>query len=170
MRKAGLIITMSALLLSACGEPSLRELYPSGDGPDEFVIVPALPLQEPENYSSLPQPTPGGANRTDQNPEADAAAALGGRATSPSGPIPSSDAGIVAYAGRSGVDPAIRAKLASEDEAFRKRQGRFSQIRIFPEDLYDRAYRRQSLDAFATADRFRKAGIPVPAAPPARGR
>ena len=170
MRKAGLTIICGAFLLTACGEPSLRELYPSGEGPDEFVIVPALPLQEPEDYTALPVPTPGGANLTDQNPENDAAVALGGRKGSPSAPVPASDAGLVAYAGRNGVDPGIRAKLAEDDEAFRRRQARFSQIRLFPEDLYDRAYRRQSLDAFATADRFRRAGIPVPSAPPARGR
>lgn len=170
MRKARLIMVMAVFGLSACGEPSLRELVPPGEGPDEFNIVPVLPLQEPESYSALPQPTPGGENRTDQRPEADAIAALGGRATSPEAPIPASDAALVSYAGRSGVDPAIRAKLAEEDEAFRKRQGRFSQIRIVPEDRYDEAYRRQTLDAYATADAFRRAGVPVPSAPPRSGR
>ena len=170
MRKAGLIMIGALLGLAACGEPSLRELQASGDGPDEFIIVPALPLEEPENYTALPQPTPGGVNRTDQQPVSDAALALGGRLGSPDAPIPSVDTGLVSYAQRSGVDPNIRAKLAKEDAAFRKRRARFSQIRIVPEDRYDEAYKRLALDAFATAEAFRRAGIDVPSAPPARGR
>lgn len=170
MRNARLIMAVMVFGLSACGEPSLRELLPPGDGPDEFSIVPTRPLQQPESYSALPQPTPGGANRTDQAPERDAIAALGGQATSPVAPVPGADAAIVNYASRSGRDPGIRAKLAQEDEAFRKRQARFAQIRIVPEDRYDEAYRRQALDAYATAEAFRRAGVPVPSAPPRRGR
>ena len=139
MRKAGLIMIGAAFGLAACGEPTLRQLRAPGDGPDEFIIVPVLPLEEPADVTALPTPTPGGANRTDQLPKNDAALALGGRVESPNAPIPAIDASIVSYAQRTGVDPSIRAKLAKEDEDFRRRQARFTQIRIVPEDLYNRA-------------------------------
>jgi hypothetical protein len=170
MRKTALVAIVATFSLAACGEPSLRELRSPSEGPDEFRIVPALPLQQPESYTVLPEPTPGGANRVDRQPIADVAQSLGGRAGSPNAPVPGADAGLVSYASRSGVDPNIRARLNREDTAFRKRQARFANIKIFPEDRYDEAYKRQTLDAFKTANQFRRAGIPVPSAPPARGR
>lgn len=166
MRKAGLIMIGAAFGLAACGEPSLRNLQNPGDGPDEFIVVPVLPLQQPEDTTTLPKPTPGGSNRSDQQPSSDAAIALGGQLGSPNAPIPSVESGLVSYAQRNGVDPSIRAKLAEEDAAFRKRQGRFTQIRIIREDIYERAYRRQALNPFTVANSYRRAGIPVPSAPP----
>ena len=171
MRKAaGLIIISAVLSLSACGEPKLRDLRNPGNGPDEFRVVPSLPLQQPESYSALPAPTPGSANLADPRPEADAIVALGGRPYSASAPIPGADSGLVSYASRKGVSPNIRTQLAQEDAAFRKRQARFTQIRLFPEDRYEQAYRRQALDPFTAAEQFRRAGVPVPSAPPRRGR
>ena len=170
MRRTALVLAGAAFVLGACGEPQLRELRSPSDGPDEFRIVPNLPLQQPENYADLPEPTPGGANRSDQRPLADVAEALGGRASSPNAQVPASDAGLVAYASRSGVDPNIRADLNREDAAFRKRRGRFSNIKIFPEDRYDEVYRRQALNPFDVAEQFRRAGIAVPSAPPRRGQ
>ena len=117
MRSTSLLIILSALMLSACGEPSLRELRNPGEGPDEFIVSPPLPLQEPENYSSLPQPTPGGANITDPRPLDDVAVSLGGQRTSPSAAVPGADAGLVSYASRKGVSPDIRSQLATEDAA-----------------------------------------------------
>ncbi len=155
-------------LLSACGEPNLRNLRSQGEGPDEFSIVPAKPLAEPESYSALPQPTPGGINRTDQRPLEDAVAALGGQATSPSAPIPGSDAALINHASRFGRDAGIRSTLAAADQRFRDRQRRLSNIRIFREDEYAMIYRRQSLDPAATAAQFRRAGVPTPSAPPSR--
>lgn len=70
---------MALAALVACGRKG--EMIPNEvkSGPDEFSIVPAKPLQEPESYTSLPVPTPGGTNRTDATPNADAIIALGGR-------------------------------------------------------------------------------------------
>ncbi len=166
MRGASLLITLSVLTLSACGEPSLRELRNPGNGPDEFIVAPPLPLQEPESYSALPQPTPGGRNITDPTPLSDATAALGGRATSAAGPVPGVDAGLVSYASRKGVTPGIRTQLANEDEAFRKRQARFANIKLFPVDRYADAYRRQAINPDKVARAFRRAGIVTPTAPP----
>jgi hypothetical protein len=68
--------------LAACGgkgDPQLMNLR-TGQGPDEFAIVPPKALEMPESLSDLPEPTPGGFNRTDQNPEADAASCAGRQA------------------------------------------------------------------------------------------
>ncbi|MEP3845742.1 MAG: DUF3035 domain-containing protein [Paracoccaceae bacterium] len=167
MRTASLLIILSTLTLSACGEPKLRELRNPGEGPDEFIVSPPLPLQEPESYSSLPQPTPGGANIADPRPLDDVATSLGGQRTSPTGPVPGADAGIVNYASRNGVAPDIRTQLAEEDAAFRRRQGRFANIKLFPVDRYADAYRRQAINPEAVARVYRRAGIVTPSAPPA---
>ena len=160
----------AATVLSACGENDLRSLRSQGDGPDEFAVVPALPLEAPENYNDLPQPTPGGVNRTDQQPLAQLAADLGGRATSPNAPIPGSDAALVNHTSRFGRDAAIRQTLAEADAAFRDRQRRLSGFRLFPEDRYAQIYSRQALDPTAVADAYRSAGVPTPSAPPASRR
>ena len=156
---------IAVTVLAACENKGLRQIQPRGDGPDEFLIVPAKPLQEPESYTALPTPTPGGFNRTDQRPLEDAAAQLGGQVTSPNAPIPGVDGSLVNYASRFGRDANIRASLAEADAQFRKRQSRFTQIRIIQDDTYARAYRRQALQPGPVAAQFRRAGIPTPSAP-----
>ena len=78
-QKGRAIIAVATMItLAACGDkgaPQLMNLR-SGQGPDEFAIVPPKPLEMPQDLAALPDPTPGGFNRTDQNPEADAAIAL----------------------------------------------------------------------------------------------
>lgn len=166
MHKA-VLLTVMAVALSACagGDRGLRDLRSNGGGPDEFQVNPVNPLVIPENLSALPTPTPGGANRVDPNPQADAVAILGGNpnALIPNG-IPASDSAIVAAARRNGVDPAIRQTLAAEDAAFRNRASRFGIFR--GRDRYFRAYSRQALDAYAELQRFRNAGVATPSAPP----
>lgn len=159
------LVTM--LALAACAnDRGLRDLRSNGGGPDEFGVSPVIPLALPDDLAALPPPTPGGANRTDPTPVADAVAVLGGNpgALEPSG-VPSGDRALIAAAGRNGVDPSIRATLAAEDEAFRARQSR---LRLFGgRDRYFSAYSRQSLDAYAELQRFRNAGVVTPSAPPA---
>ncbi|WP_299722296.1 DUF3035 domain-containing protein [uncultured Tateyamaria sp.] len=161
---------ISVLVLAACENKGLRQIQPRGEGPDEFIIVPAKPLEEPESFSALPEPTPGGFNRTDQRPLEDSVAALGGQRTSPNGPIPGGDGALVNHASRFGRDANIRATLAAADAQFRKRQARLTQIRIFPEDSYAQAYRREAIKPGRVAEQFRRAGIPVPTAPPSGRR
>lgn len=157
---------LAVTVLGACENKGLRQVVGTGDGPDEFIVVPARPLEQPESLSALPDPTPGGFNRTDQRPLEASVAQLGGQRGSPNAAVPGRDAALVNHANRFGVDPNIRASLAQEDAAFRKRQSRLTQIRIFREDFYNRAYRREALDARATAREFRRIGIPTPSAPP----
>jgi hypothetical protein len=155
------------LMLTACGGRSgLHDLGSVGQGPDEFSVLPTRPLEIPQSLSALPAPTPGGSNLTDPNPIGDAMAALGGRQDSLTGGIPASDAALVTRASRYGVDPAIRADLAAEDAAFRRRKAAGNAFNWFGRDRYFSAYASQSLDAYAELLRFRNLGVQVPSAPP----
>ena len=79
-RTSGFLFLGLAVALSGCANVGLRDLRSNGDGPDEFMILPNKPLQQPDDFAALPAPTPGGANRVDQEPLVDATAALGGNA------------------------------------------------------------------------------------------
>ncbi len=165
MRFVQIGLILAIVGLSACGEVRLRELRNPSEGPDEFKITPGLPLESPDDYAFLPEPTPGGSNLTDQLPLETSVAALGGRRTN-STTIPASDGGIVNYASRFGRDGTIRETLAAEDADFRKRRGRFTNIRIVRRDSYELVYRREVLDAFAEQRRWRAAGARTASAPP----
>jgi hypothetical protein len=80
--------------------------------------------------------------------------------------VPASDAALVTYASRNGVPQDVRETLAAEDETFRKRRGRLTQIRLFPTDRYNQVYRRESIDPFVEERRFRRAGVSTPTNPP----
>ncbi len=166
MRTSGMILLGLVVALSGCANVGLRELRSNGDGPDEFLILPNKPLQEPEDFAALPAPTPGGANRVDQAPIADATNALGGNAARLEGGIPASDGALVTAASRFGVEPNVRENLADADARFRKRKARFTQIRLFPTDRYAQAYKREAIDPFAETERFRRVGIQTPTSPP----
>ncbi|MBJ3764124.1 DUF3035 domain-containing protein [Maribius pontilimi] len=155
-----------SLGLSACGgTPDLITLRKDGPGPDEFAVLPNKPLQTPANLNALPPPTPGGANRTDATPQADAIAALGGRASAVQGGGVQGPA-LVSHARRFGVDSSIRQTLAAEDLAFRRdNDGRLLE-RVLNVTTYYNAYRGQSLDQYAELERFRRAGVRTPAVPP----
>jgi hypothetical protein len=162
------IIAVAAMVtLAACGDngaPQLMNLR-SGQGPDEFAIVPPKPLEMPASLSELPDPTPGGFNRTDRNPEAEAAVALGGN-PSAAGGIPAGDSALYAHSARFGVDGSIRAQLASEDLDWRRdNNGRILE-RLFNVNVYYKAYRKQRLDQQAELARWRALGIRTSSAPP----
>lgn len=161
---------MAALLaLSACsrGEPDLITDKSNSRSPDEFSIVPSKPLTMPEDVAALPAPTPGGSNRTDPTPEADAIVALGGKAEAlVPAKISSSNAGLVNYAARFGTDPTIRTTLQSEDLQFRSsNRGRPLQ-RWFNLTVYYDAYSDMSLDKYAELAKWRKLGVQTEGAPP----
>ena len=122
MRKAtGIVILVLAAGIAGCSNKGLMDLLSSTNGPDEFLVLPNKPLEQPSEYSSLPQPTPGGGNLIDPNPKADAVAALGGRPSSLDAQgIPASDSALVTQVSRNGVPRDIRATLAAADAKFRK--------------------------------------------------
>lgn len=165
------ILLMLILGLTACGnrdrDIQLRKIKHTGNGPDEFSIIPGRPLQPPEDFNFLPPPTPGGANLTDQNPRGDGIAALGGDAGAlVSTGIGAADGALVTHASRFGVSPGIRQTLRIEDKETRRRHGRVNIFNIGPNDDYANAYRRQWLDAYDEYYRLRRLGVDVPAAPP----
>lgn len=152
------------LTLAGCGDrvPTLMNIRADGAGPDEFGILPTRPLEMPEDFASLPTPTPGGGNRVDLDPEADAIAALGGNIDRAGGV----SSGLAGYVTRFGITPGIRAALAAEDEEYRRRNDGRLLERIFAVNVYYDAYEPVSLDQYRELERMRRAGIRTPAAPP----
>ena len=169
VRSASQLIGMATLclVLAACGgpdQPSLMNIASNTSSPDEFAILPGKEITLPSDLASLPTPTPGGTNRTDQTPQADAIAALGGRPSRVEGPI--NAGGVVTYASRYGVDPNIRETLAAEDlEIRRDNHGRVLE-RLFNVNVYFKAYRKQSLDQYRELERLRRLGVRTVSAPP----
>ncbi|MCE8538502.1 DUF3035 domain-containing protein [Ruegeria pomeroyi] len=163
-----LIVIATALTVSGCSSKGLRDIRSQGTGPDEFAIMPVKPLTQPKDFNVLPAPTPGGVNLTDPTPAADAVVALGGKETAlqPGGGIPASDQALVSASSRYGVPANTRTALATEDAEFRKRQGRWTRIRLFPVDRYEQAYRKEAINPFSQNERFRRAGAATPSAPP----
>lgn len=163
-------IVSTAFLLAGCGgrgTPNLMNIA-AGDGrPDEFTVLPTKPIEVPDDLASLPAPTPGGTNRVDPTPEADAVAALGGNPgrLAASG-VPRSDGALMSTATRFGVADNIRGTLAAEDLEFRRRNDGRLLERLLSVTVYFKAYRRQSLDQHAELARWRRAGVKTVGAPP----
>ncbi|MEX5727690.1 hypothetical protein Ga0609869_001043 [Rhodovulum iodosum] len=161
----------AAMLLAGCSRNSQPQLMNVGAGersPDEFQVLPGKPLEMPEDLAALPAPTPGGANRTDPTPNADAVAALGGNPArvARSGGVPGADAGLIAHATRYGLAGNIRQTLAAEDLEYRRQNDGRLLERWFNVNVYFRAYERQSLDQHAELERWRRAGARNVGAPP----
>jgi hypothetical protein len=158
------------LTLAACGngdgDPQLMNLRATGNGPDEFAILPPKALEMPEDLASLPEPTLGGTNLTDPNPEADIATALGGNLREGTG-VPAGDSALVATASRYGRAASIRPELAAADlEHRRDNKGRVLE-RLFNVNVYFKAYANQSLDQQAELRKWRRRGLRTVSAPPA---
>lgn len=153
-----------ALAVAGCGgsDPTLFNLRKADRTPDEFSILPTKPLETPPDLAALPTPTPGGGNRSDRAPEAEAIAALGGNVAAGAGV----DRALVATVSRYGVQGGIRAQLAAEDLEFRRRNDGRLLERLFNVNVYYKAYRTQSLDQYAELNRLRRAGVRTVAAPP----
>lgn len=169
-RPFGMVATVATLvvLLAGCGgpvDPRLMNLRSSGQGPDEFSILPPKALELPEDLTALPDPTPGGENLTDPKPFDEAIVALGGRPNTSTG-IPAGDSALYAHATRFGVQGGIREQLADEDLEWRRRNNGRILERLFGTNVYFDAYRRLSLDQEAELARWRRAGVGNPSAPP----
>jgi hypothetical protein len=165
MPRKTVLTLLVVTVIAGCGgrdDVTLSRIRHTGNGPDEFSIIPGKPLQTPEDFASLPTPNPGGANLTDQNPLADGLVALGG---SPTGGVASNGA-LVNHANRYGATPSIRQTLAAEDKELRRQHGRVDILRFLPGDDYVQAYRREWLDAYAEEQRLRNRGVLTPASPP----
>ena len=167
MARALICIMAAALALSACssgGEPRMMNLNSRnvGPGPDEFSVLPSRPLEMPSDLTALPPPNPGGPNRTDPDPEAEAIAALGGDVTRAA----TGSQGLMTHATRFGVEGDIRGTLAAEDLAFRQQNNGLFLERMMSVNIYYRAYSSVSLDQYGELERLRSLGVRTPAAPP----
>lgn len=158
-----------AITLSACDRDRVPQLLTiTSDGPDEFAILPNKPLQAPTDYTSLPQPTPGGANLVDPTPNEDAVAALGGSPArlQRNNASAAGDGAILAHTTRFGRAGGIRESLAAADEDYRRQNDGLLLERLFNVNIYFDAYAPQSLDAQRELERFRRLGVRTPSAPP----
>lgn len=169
--RAMMIFTLVAGLgLSACSRdrtPELMNIRAQDGTPDEFAVIPNKPVEMPEDLAQLPTPTPGGSNRVDPTPKADAVAALGGNpARVQRTGVARSDGGLISHASRFGVSPGIRQTLAEEDLEYRRRNDGRLLERWLNANVYYRAYSDMSLDQHAELWRWRRAGARTPAAPP----
>jgi hypothetical protein len=154
-------------LLSACADEDPKLMNIRTDTPDEFSIMPNKPLEQPEDYAALPAPTPGGANRADVNPQADAVAALGGNPEAVTSTRANAGEGtLLAHAQRYGANPNIRQVLAEEDAEYRRENNGRLLERLFNVSVYYDSYAQQSLDQHRELDRLRAAGVYTPSAPP----
>ena len=164
-------VTLVLLALGACGggsdEPNLLNIsQPRAAGPDEFAILPAKPLEMPQDLASLPEPTPGAVNRADLTPERDAIVALGGNPAALNRGS-AGDGALVSYAGRYGRDANIRAELAAADLEFRRQNDGRLLERLFSVNIYYQVYEPFELDQYAELERMRRAGIRTSSVPPA---
>ncbi len=166
-QSAWAIAVVAILTLGGCsGDQSLMNVKSTGNGPDEFGVLPSKPLEMPQNLAELPPPVPGGANRTDLTPNADAIVALGGRPDVARGAVPAGDGALAGYAGRYGVSSDIRQTLAAEDLEYRKDNKGRPLEKLFNLNVYYKAYKPQSLDQHAELERWRERGIRTVSAPP----
>ena len=161
------VLLIAATALSAC--EGARQAGIVKEGPDEFLVLPTKPLEQPEDLTELPEPTPNGTNLADQRPIEDAVIALGGRADrlTPTGSIRADEQALFAAVTRFGVTQNIREVTAEEDEDYRRRNGERVLERAFGLDGYLRRYDRQRLDADFELQRLRRLGVRTPSAPPA---
>jgi hypothetical protein len=170
MPRKSVLIFLAATIVAGCaprdGDVTLTRISNTGNGPDEFSVLPGKPLEPPQDRTRLPEPALGAANRTDQNPLADGAAALGGTRTAANAAPDAGNAALINHANRYGGTPGIRQTLAREDREIRRNHGRVNILRILPGDDYVQAYRRQWLDAQAEQRRLRARGILTPTSPP----
>lgn len=171
MRRAHLVAILAMAGVASCAlvdrDKPLRDMRTGTGRPQEFAIVPNKPLVQPDSYSQLPPPTPGGANRTDQTPKADAIAALGGnpaRLVAGQG-VPAGDTALINRASRFGRDSGVRQDLAAKDAEFRRSKSIFNWS-VVPRDEYNQAYKRMTLDPYEWLRLYRRAGAQTPAAPP----
>lgn len=172
---AGIKIGVAVVLVGAiagCDTSKGVGRFFAGDvgkrGPDEFAIVPTKPLELPKDFTALPDPAPGARNRTDQLPEHDAVAALGGQpARLDSTKVGAGEGPLLAATTRNGTGENIRTVLAEEDKVFREKNGPLFLQRIFKVNTYFKTYEDQTLKSRKANERLRRAGIKTPSVQPA---
>ncbi len=151
-------------LLMVCVAGAVSVAGCSGSGQkkraDEFAVLPTIPLEIPDDVTTLPVPNDG-QNLVDKRPKASAIAALGGqigtgRRTS------GDDASLLGVAMRFGVEPDIAEVLYKEGAAARRSARGTGIERAFGYNAVKRAYKNQTLNEAEEAARLLALGVFVP--------
>ncbi len=127
---------------------------------DEFAVLPTIPLEIPDDVTTLPVPNDG-QNLVDKRPKASAIAALGGRAGAVQR-TSGDDASLLGVAMRFGVESDIAEVLYKEGAAARRSARGTGIERAFGYNAVKRAYKNQTLNEEAEAARLLALGVFVP--------
>ncbi len=150
-------------LLLVCVAGAVAVAGCSGSGQkkraDEFAVLPTIPLEIPDDVTTLPVPNDG-QNLVDKRPKASAIAALGGRVST--GRTSGDDASLLGVAMRFGVEPDIAEVLYKEGAAARRSARGTGVERAFGYNAVKRAYKNQTLNEEAEAARLLALGVFVP--------
>ena len=150
-------------LLMVCVAGAVAVAGCSGSGQkkraDEFAVLPTIPLEIPDDVTTLPVPNDG-QNLVDKRPKASAIAALGGREGT--GRTSGDDASLLGVAMRFGVEPDIAEVLYKEGAAARRSARGTGIERAFGYNAVKRAYKNQTLNEEAEAARLLALGVFVP--------
>ena len=150
-------------LLVVCVAGAVSVAGCSGSGQkkraDEFAVLPTIPLEIPDDVTTLPVPNDG-QNLVDKRPKASAIAALGGRAGV--GRTSGDDASLLGVAMRFGVEPDIAEVLYKEGAAARRSARGTGIERAFGYNAVKRAYKNQTLNEEEEAARLLALGVFVP--------
>ena len=151
-------------LLVVCVAGAVSVAGCSGSGQkkraDEFAVLPTVPLEIPDDVTTLPVPNDG-QNLVDKRPKASAIAALGGRA-GVAGRTSGDDASLLGVAMRFGVEPDIAEVLYKEGAAARRSARGTGIERAFGYNAVKRAYKNQTLNEAEEAARLLALGVFVP--------
>ena len=151
-------------LLVVCVAGAVSVAGCSGSGQkkraDEFAVLPTIPLEIPDDVTTLPVPNDG-QNLVDKRPKASAIAALGGRAGT-ARRTSGDDASLLGVAMRFGVEPDIAEVLYKEGAAARRSARGTGIERAFGYNAVKRAYKNQTLNEEAEAARLLALGVFVP--------
>ena len=151
-------------LLVVCVAGAVSVAGCSGSGQkkraDEFAVLPTIPLEIPDDVTTLPVPNDG-QNLVDKRPKANAIAALGGRVGT-GRRTSGDDASLLGVAMRFGVEPDIAEVLYKEGAAARRSARGTGIERAFGYNAVKRAYKNQTLNEEAEAARLLALGVFVP--------
>ena len=151
-------------LLVVCVAGAVAVAGCSGSGQkkraDEFAVLPTIPLEIPDDVTTLPAPNDG-QNLVDKRPKASAIAALGGRAGA-ARRASGDDASLLGVAMRFGVEPDIAEVLYKEGAAARRSARGTGIERAFGYNAVKRAYKNQTLNEEEEAARLLALGVFVP--------
>ncbi len=146
-----LIVGVTAVALSACGNTLAESLGYGKDAPDEFAIVTKAPLVIPPDYALRP-PRPGAAGPRATSPQVLARAVLLRSEPGDEG-ITVGEQALLANAGAANADPNIRAIIENETRALKRKDETFLAEVLFWQEANQS---NRVVDAVGEAQRLRE--------------